>query len=91
MTTQVSFKIDKKLKERAMKKARSKGLALTSVLTFAAKAFVEGHFSIEPMKKEQFNEATRKEIRTALKDIAKGKNLSPPFHSAKEVAQFLSK
>lgn len=90
MTTQVIFKIDKKLKEKAMKKAQSQGLPFASVLKFATRAYVEGEFNIG-MKEEKFRPAVRKEIAAALRDIKQGKNLSPVFHSVEEMKEYLSK
>ena len=51
MTTQVIFKIDKKLKERAMKRAENEGLPFASVLKLATKAYVEGDLTIRGITK----------------------------------------
>lgn len=91
MTSQVIFKIDRKLKDQAMKKAQNQGLPFASVLKMATKAFVDGDLTIGLVGSEKFNIATTKEIKAALKDIAKGKNLSPRFSSAKEAVQYLSR
>ena len=62
MTTQVIFKIEKKLKEQAMKKAQSKGIALASMLKFATKAFVAGQLDVGLVGTEVFNAKTRREM-----------------------------
>lgn len=90
MNTQVIFKIDKKLKERAMTKAQDEGIALASVLKLATKAFAEGYLTLGLVGSEKFNAIAGKEIRGALKDIAKGKNLSPRFSSAKTAVKYLN-
>ncbi len=90
MTTQVIFKIDKKLKDQAMKKAQHQGIAFASILKLATKAFVDGHLTLGLVGSEEFNTVTGKEINGALKDIAQGKNLSPRFSSAKEAAKYLN-
>lgn len=90
MTTQVIFKIDKKLKDRAMKKARYEGIAFASILQFATKAFVAGHLTIGLVGSEEFNTVTSKELQGALEDIARGKNLSPRFSSSKAAAKHLN-
>ncbi|MDP2642046.1 MAG: hypothetical protein Q8P21_02025 [bacterium] len=46
MTEQVIFKIDKKLKEQAMKKAKREGIAFSSVLKSATQAYIEDQFEV---------------------------------------------
>jgi len=89
MTTQVIFKIDKKLKDQAMKKAQSEGLPFGMVLKLATKAFVEGNLGIGLISNESFNFATGKMINKTLKDIKEGKNLSSRFINAKEAIAYL--
>ena len=89
MTTQVMFKIDKKLKDKAMKKAKNQGLPFGIVLKLATKAFVEGTFNIGLIPNEILNPATDKAIHKILKDIKEGSNLSPRFSSAKEAIAYL--
>lgn len=79
MESQVIFKIDKKLKEKAMQKAQAQGIPLASVLKMATKAFADGQLTMGLIGTEAFNAATRREIGTALKDISKNKNLSSSF------------
>lgn len=89
MTTQVTFKIDKKLKDLAMKKAQNEGLPFGALLKLATKAFVDGSLSIGLVSKEEFNPKTRKAIEKAIEDARKGKNLSPAFTSAKDAIAYL--
>ena len=89
MTTQVIFKIDKKLKEKAMKKAQSQGLPFASVLKFATRAYVEGGFNIGIKEQEKFKPKVRKEITQALADIKQGKNLSPAFDNVEDAINYL--
>lgn len=90
MTSQVIFKIDKKLKDQAMKKAQSEGISFTSVLKMATKAFVEGHITLGLIgSEERFNTKTRKEIKEALNDVAQGKNISPRFSTAEDAMKYL--
>lgn len=91
MTTQVIFKIEKSLKEQAVKRAKSEGIALTSMLKMATKAFVAGEFNVGLIQSESFNSKTAKEIKKTIEDIDKGKNLSPSFKSAKEAIKYLKK
>lgn len=60
MTSQVIFKIDKKLKDQAMKKARNEGIPFASVLKLATKAYVEDHITLGLIGSEEFNAATLK-------------------------------
>jgi antitoxin component of RelBE/YafQ-DinJ toxin-antitoxin module len=89
MITQVIFNIDKKLKEQAMKKAESKGFTYSAILKFATKAFVEDKFDIGLIPTEKFNSKTAREISKALKDIKRGKNISPHLHFSEEVMSLL--
>lgn len=89
MTTQVIFKIDKKLKEKAMKKARAEGIPFSSVLTLATKSFVEGDLNVEIVQRPVLNAKTRKILDRALMDIKEGKNLSPAFTNTKDAITYL--
>ena len=91
MTTQVIFTIEKSLKEQAMKKARSFGLPFSSVLNLATRAFVDGKINIGVIENETFNKKTTNEIRKALSDITKNKNLSPVFNNAEDAINYLKK
>lgn len=89
MITQVIFKIDKKMKEKAMAKAQHDGISFASVLKLATKAFVEGDLTLGLVGSEKFNAKTAREVKSALKDISQGKNLSLGFTSAKNAIEFL--
>lgn len=89
MTSQVIFKLDKTLKAQAMKKAQKEGVALSAVLKLATKAFVDGELNVGLVTEEKFNAKTARDIRQAIKDLKEGKNLSPVFHSAEEMINYL--
>lgn len=89
MNTQVIFKIDKKLKEKAMRKSRNEGIAFSSVLKLATKAFVKGDLGISIAPKRELNEKTKKILERALKNIKEGKNISPGFNNAKDAIVYL--
>jgi len=89
MITQVIFTIDKKLKNQAMKKARSFGLPFSSVLNLATRAFVDGKMSIEMVDAEPFNTKTRRTLTRILKDVEEGKNIIGPFDGPDQMDKFL--
>lgn len=91
MNTQVIFKIDKKLKDQAMKKAQNEGLPFGAVLKFATEAFVNGDFAIGFIPREELNPVARKKILRIERDIRNGKNLSPRFNSAKDAIAWLNR
>ncbi len=91
MITQVIFKIDKKLKDKAMAKAQHEGIAFASILKLATKAFVDGDLSLGLVGNEKFNLATSREVSNTQKDIFQNKNVSSSFSSAKEAIKFLKK
>ncbi len=91
MTTQVIFKIDKQLKDQAMKKAQKEGLPFSFVLKMATQAYVDNNLDIELVARPQLNAKTRRELIKISKDIKEGKNLSPAFSSAAEMKKYLMK
>ena len=91
MTTQVIFKIDKRLKAKAMKKAQTEGIAFASVLKLATQAYVKGDLDVELVSQPKLNAKTRKELREAIKDIKLGRNLSPAFDNAEDAIAYLKK
>lgn len=89
MDSQVIFKIDKKLKERAMQRAQAQGIPLTAVLKMATKAFADGQLVMGLVGTEEFNAATRREITRAIKDVIGEKNLSHSFKTASTAIKYL--
>lgn len=89
MTTQFMFKMEPKLKKAAMKKAKEKGIAFSSVLNFAADAFVNDRLNVGLIIDGELNPRTQKILARARQDIKGGKNLSPVFSSAKEMDEYL--
>ncbi len=89
MVTQVIFKIDKKLKDKAMAKAQNEGIAFASVLKLATKAFVDGNFSVGLIINDSLNPRTKKMLSREIKDIKAGKNMSPAFNNAKDAIAYL--
>ncbi len=91
MITQVIFKIDKKLKEQAMKKAGREGLPLAIILKFATQAYVKGELEMDLVARPKLNVKTRRELEKISQDIKAGKNLSPAFKTVEEMKNFLMK
>ena len=89
MTSQVIFKVDRKLKEQALKKARKEGIAFASVLKLATKAYVNGALEVQLVAQPRLNAKTRRELQGISKDIRQGKNLSPSFDNAKDAIAYL--
>ena len=89
MTRQVIFKIDEKLKDRAMKKARKEGIAFASVLKLATQAYVDGALEVQLVAPPKLNARTRRELQGISEDIRQGKNLSPAFENATDAIAFL--
>lgn len=89
MATQFMFKMEPKLKKAAMKKVKEKGIAFSSVLNFAADAFVNDRLNVGLIIDEKLNSRTKKILARAHQDIKEGKNLSPAFSSAKEMDDYL--
>jgi len=53
MTSQVSFTADEELKNLALEKAKSQGITLKALLTYAMRGFVDGKISLSIDTSEQ--------------------------------------
>lgn len=90
MTTQVIFNLDKKLKEKAQKKAKADGLSFSDILQMSTRAYVQGKFEPQMVQtEEKFNAKTRRILDSRLKDLKEGKNLVGPFKTVKEMDNYL--
>jgi antitoxin component of RelBE/YafQ-DinJ toxin-antitoxin module len=89
MTTQVIFKIEKKLKDQAMRKAQNEGLPFAFVLKMATQAYVDNQLDVELVARPRLNAKTRRELVKISKDIREGKNLSPSFKTVEEMKKYL--
>src|SRR3989344_2655809 len=69
MTEQVIFKIDKKLKEQAMRKARKDGLPLSTVLKRATQAYIDDEFDIGV----SYSPKLIRDVRQAQREVREGK------------------
>ena len=89
MTSQIIFKIEKKLKDKAMKKAQGEGIAFASVLKLATQAYIKGDLDVELVARPRLKPKIRRELARIAKDIKAGKNLSPSFRRADEAIAYL--
>ena len=89
MNTQIVFNIDKKLKERAMRRAKQEGLPFAAFLKVATEAYAEGEYRVGIIRTETPNAKTGKLLRSARADFKKGRNLSPTFSSGKAMDAYL--
>jgi antitoxin component of RelBE/YafQ-DinJ toxin-antitoxin module len=91
MTTQVVFRLDKKVKDKAMKRAKREGVPFASVMKFAARAYAQERFHVDIGSEEQFNAKTAKEIRGMLREIKAGnmENFSPGFTNMKDAIAWM--
>jgi antitoxin component of RelBE/YafQ-DinJ toxin-antitoxin module len=89
MNSQVIFKIDKALKQKAMQRAKLEGIPLAFVLKMATQAYANRKMDVAVVAEPKFNYKTDKEVKQALKDIKQGKNLSPGFTNAKDAIEYL--
>ncbi|MBI3671594.1 hypothetical protein HY249_02240 [Candidatus Azambacteria bacterium] len=91
MNSQIMFKLDKKLKDSAMKKAEAEGITLSSVLKLSIKAFVEDDLKVGLTYGGRLNARIEKELEKIDEDINRGKNISPAFKNAKSAISYLKK
>lgn len=89
MTTQVIFKIDKALKDLAMKKAKKEGIAFSAILKMATKAYVIGDLEIKLTPRDELKNSAKKQLEKSLQDIKSKKNLSEAYATAEEAIKHL--
>ena len=88
MTSKVVFKVDSKVKAKAMKRAKKEGVPFASVLKTITQDFAEGKYSFK-LVREIPNARTARILRAARADFKKGKNISPAFSSGKDMDLYL--
>ncbi len=91
MTTQIVFKIDPKLKKAAQKRAAREGITLSDLFQSAAQSFVAGKVTIGLTPTESLRPLVALELKKALRDVERGRNLSPAFRTTKEAIAYLKK
>ncbi len=89
MTSQVIVKIDKKLKDQAMKKAQNSGVAFSYVIKLAIDAYVKGDLDVELVARPKLNAKIRHELIQISKDFKKGKNIEGPFNDVEGAIAYL--
>jgi addiction module RelB/DinJ family antitoxin len=88
MKTVINIKADKEVKEKAQRIARTLGLPLSTVINAYLRQFIrnkEVHFSLTPTMTPRLERI----LAGVERDIKRGRNISPPFSSAKEAVAYL--
>ena len=86
--TLISIKADTDVKDKAQKVARDLGLPLSTLVNAYLRQLIrtkEAHFYVEG----ELKPAVKKRLDRIEKDVREGKNLSPAFHTAKEMDAYL--
>lgn len=91
MNTQIMFKVDKKLKDSAMRKAEAEGVTISDMLKFSMKAFVDDEFKIGLIYGEKLKKNIEEKLEDIDNDLKSKKNLSPTFKDAKSAVNYLKK
>jgi hypothetical protein len=86
----IIFKIDKKIKKKAQRRAKVGGFSLSDYYRHATRSLAEGATTIE-MVSTSLNTKTKRELIKISSDIQIGKKLSPVFSSATETIKYLKK
>ena len=87
--TTINIKADKDVKEKAQRVARDLGMPLSTVINAYLNQFIrtkEVHFYLEG----QLRPSVKKRLDRLQKEVIRGKNLSPTFHSADEATGYLN-
>jgi hypothetical protein len=92
MTTQVIFKIDPRLKQQAVRRAKTEGITYSAFLKSATRAFVAGDLSVGIVRPPEIpNKRTARLFAQIDADVAVGRNLSPLFSDAQSAIAYLKK
>lgn len=89
MTTVIHIKADKEVKKNAQKAAKDLGLTLSDVINAALRNFIrtrEVIFSDIP----QMTPELEKLVERVEEDVKHGRNISPPYKTAKEFLKALN-
>ena len=91
MTTQVIFKMDKKLKKAAQVKAKREGISLADLYKSATRSYVDGILDVGLIYYGTLipNAKTGRELMKSRRDIKNGIGLSRPFKTTKEMDEYL--
>lgn len=87
--TTINIKADRIVKEKAQKVARGLGMPLSTIVNAYLNQFIrtkEVHFYLEG----ELKPSVKKRFARLRKEALMGKNLSPTFHSAKEMDDYLN-
>jgi hypothetical protein len=87
----VIFKMDRKLKQAAQKKAKIKGFTLTDLYKSTTWSFVKDEIDFGLVVRPQLKDKVVRELLKISRDIKEGKNLSPAFKTIKEMKAYLEK
>jgi addiction module RelB/DinJ family antitoxin len=88
--TVVNIKTDKKVKREAQRIAKELGIPLSTVINSYLKEFIRGRkfsASLDP----QLKPGVWEEMKKAVDDAKKGKNVSPAFSNVEDAIAWLSK
>jgi len=87
MTTQVIFKIDKKMKDAAQAKAKREGISLADLYKSATRSYIDGNLEVGLVYYGTLtpNAKTGRMLMKARKDIKAGKNMSGPMNLAESI------
>lgn len=93
MTTQMVFRIDKKLKRAAQLRAKKQGITLSDLYKQATRSFVAGNLEVGITSRlpEIPNARTARALKSAMKDAKSGKNFSPSFNNVEDAIAYLKK
>lgn len=84
----INIKADREVKERAQRVAQELGLPLSTIINAYLRQFIrnkEVHFFVEG----ELKPSVKRRLDRLHKDVKEGKNLSPAFHSVKEMDAYL--
>lgn len=89
MTTIINIKTEREIKDRAHKLAREMGFSLSAVINAYLRQFIRNkavNFSLAPNMSAELESLLGK----IEYDISRGKNISKPISSVKEMKEYLS-
>ncbi|MCC6639092.1 hypothetical protein IT409_00870 [Candidatus Falkowbacteria bacterium] len=89
MTTPVLFRMNEKLKNKVMKKAKQDGLSLSAIINKTMEAYAAGEIVLHMTTKHELKESVKKELLEAFEDMKHGRNMSEAFDNAEDAIRYL--
>lgn len=85
----VIFKIDRKLKKAAEKKAKEDNISLSDLYRTTTQSYIQGELKVGIIHTPKLKASVIKSLKKASEDFKKGRNISPTFKNVADMMKYL--